>query len=68
MAISKKRKLQAIIDRLTDPKIHYSFTVVYRPGSGYWLEADEGRYFGDEGEWLGHDFEIAAKSIPLLIG
>lgn len=67
MAISKKRKLQAIIDRLIDPEIHH-VTVEYRPGSGYWAVADEGRYFGDEGEWLGHDFETAAKSIPLLIG
>lgn len=66
MAISNRRKLQALVEQHRDPNLHYEFTVEYRPESGYWLVAEESRYLGDQGEWLGHDYKTARRSIPLL--
>lgn len=68
MAKSKTARLQEILEDLLVPGKHGEWNVVYRPGSGYWMEPEESRYFGDEGEFLGEDFETAAKTILLLIG
>jgi hypothetical protein len=40
--------------------------IVYRPFKGWYAEPDEGRYFGDEGEWLGDNWREALETIYWL--
>lgn len=66
MTMNKTQQLQAIADELrTDDQ--YEFEIEYRGGAGWWASC-EARWIGDEGEYLGRDFESAKSTLYLILG
>jgi hypothetical protein len=65
--MSKGDKLQALaLELRTD--YQYRFWIEYRPGHGWYGVAEEPRWIGDEGEYLGSNYRDARESLYSILG
>jgi hypothetical protein len=64
---SKTEKLQTLANELrTDEQ--YQLWIEYRPNRGWYAVADEARWIGDEGEYLGAVYKDARKGLMSILG
>lgn len=64
---SKTEKLQTLAnERRTDEQ--YEFRIEYRPMRGWYAVADESRWIGDEGEYLGAVYKDAREGLMSILG
>lgn len=63
---NKLNILQSLADQIDEEKGYYKF-FVERKKSGYFLVPEEPRYLGDEGEFMGKNFEDAKIAITKFV-
>jgi hypothetical protein len=60
--MNKTEFLQSIFDRIKPTEEYYhEFTVEYKPRKGWYLIPTEARWFCDEGEFIGENYEEIIK-------
>lgn len=64
--MNKSEKLQQLCDRATREN-QWDYLIEYRPFVGWYAVSLESRYFYDDGEWLGRNFEEAKKGLLSLL-
>lgn len=65
--MSRTDFLQNLADELrADDQVE--FAIAYLPGIGWWGTPTESRHFGDEGEFLGENWQQAEKTLRFLLG
>jgi hypothetical protein len=61
----ERETLQQLVDELSRPE-HWEFTIERRADA--WWAVSEGRYFNDDGEYLGPTVALARRAIRDLLG
>lgn len=64
--MNKTQQLQAIADELRTAE-QYEFLIEYRGGAGWWASC-EARWIGDEGEYLGRNYNEAIATLRAILG
>lgn len=65
--MTKTEYLQNICDSLRSD-YQYEFVIEFRQGRGWFAVTSEWRYFEDNGEFLGENWEQAEKTLRWLLG
>lgn len=67
MTETKREILQKLLDSLTgEDAIYGEWYLEFRGRGGWWVNADDSRYIGDNGEYLGQDWRDAKQGIKQL--
>lgn len=67
MKLNKTEQLQKIVNSLRKD-CQYEFQVEYRPNKGWYLvDSDGGRWWHDDGEFMGSDFKSAEEEIKRFL-